>query len=145
MGSPDFCTGFRMPWALVLTAFVLGGVYGYSVAIPFAPGAEWLAGLLLGLCATILTGLFWRIWHGNFRPERKIRMTMGALSLLCAVPCAVFVASALFLVFLDPAISWQNPGDVLELSIFMVRFTLIHVGFITMPVAALAGAFAVAK
>lgn len=137
--------GACTPVFLAPVTFVLGALYGYGVATAFSPGAEGLAAMLMGFCTWALAFVFWRLYRGSRQAGHWRRMGIGAVSLVCALPCAVFLATVLLLVLQNPVLGWQKPADIVELGMFMVRFTIVHAAFITLPVSALAGALAVVK
>ncbi len=130
---------------LGLVALFLGAIYGFSVGTAFVPGAEILAGVVTGICGAALTLLFWSIL--TFLPvhKRVSRMLRAALAMMLAMPVSVYAATFLVLTVQDPRTSWQKLSDVMELGLFMVRFSVAHLGFITLPVSALAGAATVAR
>ena len=131
--------------ALALVALVLGGIYGFSIGTAFVPGAEILAGGIMGICGAAFSVLFWKLLSPLPANRCMARMVRAAIAMILTVPTGTYVTTLLVLFMLNPWTSWQNPADVLELGLFMVRFSVVHLGVITLPVAALAGAVAVAR
>lgn len=121
--------------ALAVLMGALGALYAGWLALAFAPGAQWraaLCGLIaFGMCAALFAALL--AGPGRWQPLR------AAVAAMLSVPCGAFLAAMLVLGSDPDPSAWPLPREGAELSMFVMRFSVVHLGVVTLPVAAGAG------
>ncbi|MGE4372875.1 MAG: hypothetical protein AB7E29_08245 [Xanthobacter sp.] len=89
--------------------------------------------------ALATTGL-WALFAQFPGAAGRYRVLRGALATALAVPIAIFCGTVAVIFTLDPNTLYRNPMAIIELALFMVKFMVVQVGFISLPTAAIAGA-----
>lgn len=127
-------TRWALARVLALVMGVLGAFYAGWVALAFTPGAEWRAAgcgfAAFGSCAALFAALL--AGPGRWRTLRAVAAAM------LSVPCGAFLAAMLVLGSGPDPSAWTFPREGAELSMFVMRFSVVHLGVVTLPVAAAA-------
>ncbi|MGQ3674693.1 hypothetical protein ACT6QH_04225 [Xanthobacter sp. TB0139] len=120
--------------------FIVGAVLGYSAAKAYAPGAELIALCYTGLIMALATTALWSLLARMPGKGGNYLILNGALAMAFSVPIATFFGTIAVISTLDPNSLYNRFGAIVELAGFMVKFIVLHAGFISLPTAAVAGA-----